>query len=150
MYRLLVMALLLCAVSTHSQAQTTVAVTDYSGSDASSGGGNVSSVAAKVYSVADEMPSFPGGDDALAKFLRLKLQYPEEALNKDVTGKVYISFVVDERGHLLDIKVAKGIGHGLDQEALRLVRIMPWWNPGKIKGLPVPVAYTIPIVFRAK
>jgi TonB family protein len=74
---------------------------------------------------------------------------PAAALSHGTSGKVYVQFVVDEEGHLLDPRVVKGLGFGLDEEALRLVRIMPWWNPGRIGGRPVRVAYTLPIVFRA-
>jgi protein TonB len=102
-----------------------------------------------VYHAADEMPDFPGGATALAKFLRAKISYPAAALNHGTSGKVHVSFVVDEQGRLLDPKVVKGLGFGLDEEALRLVRIMPWWTPGRIQGQPVRVAYTLPIVFRA-
>ena len=102
-----------------------------------------------IYHVAEEMPTFPGGSVAFQKFLRDKLHYPEEALRKNLSGKVHVSFVVDEQGHILDPKVVRGLGSGLDEEALRLVRIMPWWTPGRVQGKPVRVAYTLPIVFRA-
>lgn len=102
-----------------------------------------------VYHVAEVMPAFPGGTEAFGKFLRDKLQYPQEALSKSLSGKVYVRFVVDERGHIIDPQVVKGLGAGLDQEALRLVRIMPWWTPGLVGGQPVKVSYTLPIVFRA-
>ncbi|WP_170934742.1 energy transducer TonB [Hymenobacter gelipurpurascens] len=94
------------------------------------------------------MPSFPGGEEALRAFIRAKLQYPQEALHRRIAGKVYVSFLITEEGHIRDAAIVKGIGAGLDQEALRLVRIMPWWNPGKNAGQPVPVMYTLPIVFR--
>ncbi|MBC6698166.1 energy transducer TonB [Hymenobacter puniceus] len=102
-----------------------------------------------LYHAADEMPAFPGGAPAFQRFLRDKLQYPEEALRRNLSGKVHISFVIDEQGHILDPKVVRGLGGGLDEEALRLVRIMPWWTPGRVGGQPVRVAYTLPIVFRA-
>ncbi len=105
--------------------------------------------AATVYHVAEEMPAFAGGPAAFQKFLRDKLRYPEEALRKGVSGKVHVSFTVDEQGRILDPQVVRGLGAGLDEEALRLVRIMPWWTPGRIAGQPVRVAYTLPIVFRA-
>ncbi|SHI95397.1 protein TonB [Hymenobacter daecheongensis DSM 21074] len=143
-FTLLLASLILFAGPAAAQTSTAIALTD-------SGSGQSSAVAAApiVYHAADEMPGFPGGDAAFAKFLRAKIQYPAEALNNGISGKVHISFVVDEAGHILDPKVVKGLGFGLDEEALRLVRIMPWWNPGKIQGQPVRVAYTLPIVFRA-
>jgi protein TonB len=102
-----------------------------------------------VYTVAEEMPAFTGGAPAFQKFLQAKLKYPEEALRRNISGKVHISFVVDEEGRILDPQVVRGLGAGLDEEALRLIRIMPWWTPGRINGHPVRVAYTLPIVFRA-
>ncbi|GAB3841360.1 energy transducer TonB [Hymenobacter jeollabukensis] len=102
-----------------------------------------------IYHVAEVMPAFPGGAAAQLAFLRDKLKYPEEALRKGVAGKVLVQFVVDERGHLLDPQVVRGLGAGLDEEALRLVRIMPWWTPGLVGGQPVKVQVTLPIVFRA-
>jgi protein TonB len=101
-----------------------------------------------VYTMADKMPAFPGGPGAFLEFLHDKVHYPNEALLRHLSGKVLISFVVDERGHILDPKVVRGLGAGLDEEALRLIRIMPWWTPGRINGQPVRVAYTLPIVFR--
>ena len=105
--------------------------------------------AATVYFTADEMPAFPGGDAALLKFLTSKLNYPAAALDRNLSGKVHLTFVVDPAGHLHDPRVVRGLGSGLDEEALRLVRIMPWWTPGKIQGRPVWVSVTMPIVFRA-
>ncbi|TGD82243.1 energy transducer TonB [Hymenobacter wooponensis] len=101
-----------------------------------------------AYYTAEIMPSFPGGEEAMRAFLRNKLQYPQEALNRRVGGKVFVSFLVTEEGRIRDAKIVKGLGAGLDEEALRLVRIMPWWNPGKNANQPVPVMYTLPIVFR--
>ncbi|RAK66149.1 hypothetical protein DLM85_15765 [Hymenobacter edaphi] len=112
-------------------------------------GGGAAEAAPAVYHVAEVMPAFPGGAAAQLAFLRDKLKYPEEALRKRVAGKVLVQFVVDERGHLLDPQVVRGLGAGLDEEALRLVRIMPWWTPGLVGGQPVKVAVTLPIVFRA-
>ena len=101
------------------------------------------------YFTADEMPAFPGGDAALLKFLSGRLNYPAAALDKRLSGRVFITFTVDPEGHLHDPRVVRGLGSGLDEEALRLVRLMPWWTPGKIQGQPVWVTLTMPIVFRA-
>jgi protein TonB len=105
-------------------------------------------VVPKVYLVAEEMPAFPGGATAFQKFLKAKIKYPEEALRRNLSGKVHVSFVVDEEGRILDPKVVRGLGGGLDEEALRLVRIMPWWTPGRINGQPVRVVCTLPVGFR--
>ncbi|SFQ53477.1 energy transducer TonB [Hymenobacter arizonensis] len=102
-----------------------------------------------VYFTADEMPAFPGGDVALLKFLASRLKYPTAALDRSLSGKVYLTFTVDPEGRLHNPHVVRGLGYGLDEEALRLVRLMPWWNPGKINGQPVWVTLTMPINFRA-
>ena len=101
-----------------------------------------------IYLTADEMPAFPGGAAALSEFYKKYLNYPEAALNRSVSGKVYVTFVVDDKGRLHDPRVVKGLGSGLDEEAVRLVRLMPWWVPGKLHGAPVWVSLTIPISFR--
>ncbi len=102
-----------------------------------------------IYFAADEMPAFPGGPAAMLQFLSRKLQYPPAALDRQLSGKVHVTFVVDPEGHLHDPRVVRGLGAGLDEEALRLVRIMPWWTPGRVQGRPVWVSVTLPIVFRA-
>lgn len=135
-------------------ASTTSTLTDHDSSQAGAVGAvavpaaSAPAAAPTIYHAAEEMPAFPGGAAAFQKFLRDKLRYPEAALRKNLSGKVHVSFVVDEQGHILDPKVVRGLSSGLDEEALRLVRIMPWWTPGRVQGKPVRVAYTLPIVFR--
>ena len=102
-----------------------------------------------IYFTAEEMPAFPGGNTAMLTFLGRKLNYPAAALDHQVSGKVHVTFTVDAEGHLHNPHVVRGLGFGLDEEALRLVRIMPWWTPGKINGQPVWVSVTLPIGFRA-
>ncbi|KAA9339156.1 energy transducer TonB [Hymenobacter busanensis] len=149
MYRsllLLVTLSMLGAATARAQENRTLTINS---GEAGSAAQVTTPAAPAIYHTADVMPAFPGGTEAFGKFLREKLQYPTEALNKGRSGKVYVQFVVDERGHIIDPQVVKGLGAGLDQEALRLVRIMPWWTPGLVGGQPVKVAYTLPIVFRA-
>ena len=102
-----------------------------------------------IYFTAEEMPAFPGGDAALVKFLSSRVKYPAAALDGRLSGKVHVTFTVDPAGHLHDPRVVRGLGSGLDEEALRLVRLMPWWTPGRVHGQPVWVSVTMPIVFRA-
>ncbi|WP_185816923.1 energy transducer TonB [Hymenobacter metallilatus] len=102
-----------------------------------------------LYHTADEMPAFPGGSEAFQKFLRKELRYPDEALRRGVSGRVFVRFVITDEGRIRDAEVVKGLGSGLDEEALRLVRIMPWWTPGRVGGQPVWMSYTLPIIFRA-
>ena len=101
-----------------------------------------------IYFAADEMPVFPGGTAAMLTFLSRKINYPAAALDRSVSGKVHVAFVVDPEGHLHDPHVVRGLGYGLDEEALRLVRIMPWWTPGRVQGRAVWVSMTLPLVFR--
>ena len=101
-----------------------------------------------VYYTAEQLPAFPGGTTAFLQFLKQKVQYPKEALQRNIEGQVHLRFIVDEEGRLLDPHVVRGLGSGLDEEALRLVRIMPWWIPGRVNGQPVRVAYTLPIAFK--
>ncbi|MET4107061.1 energy transducer TonB [Hymenobacter sp. UYP22] len=102
-----------------------------------------------VYHTADEMPSFPGGAEAFQKFLRKELHYPDAALRSGISGRVFVRFIITAEGRIRDAEVVKGLGSGLDEEALRLVRIMPWWTPGRVSGQPVWMSYTMPIIFRA-
>ena len=101
-----------------------------------------------VLTYAEEMPVFPGGDEAFYRYLKAKIHCPAEHLN--LSGTVYVRFVVDEEGRIRDAQVVKGCGHGLDEEALRLVRLMPWWTPGREQGKPVRVQRTMPISFRLR
>ncbi len=105
-------------------------------------------VAPEVLTYADEMPAYPGGDAAMHQFLAKKINYPAEANQQNLSGTVYVRFVVDEQGRIRDAEVAKGCGHGFDEEALRVVRLMPWWTAGRVAGQPVRVQRTLPIIFR--
>lgn len=94
-----------------------------------------------------QIPEFPGGERALRKFIAKNLNYPEEAKNKKIEGKVWIRFVVSKTGDIEDVKVAKGADPLLDNEAIRIVQSMPKWKTGKKRGKPVDCPITIPIVF---
>ncbi|TDN37207.1 hypothetical protein A8B98_05035 [Hymenobacter sp. UV11] len=96
---------------------------------------------------AEELASFPGGDAAYTTYLRQNAHYPEKAQQEGLAGAVYVSFVVDETGRILDAQVLKGCGNGFDEEALRLVRLMPWWNPGRAGGKAVRSGCTLRIRF---
>ncbi|MCI4667870.1 MAG: energy transducer TonB [Bacteroidia bacterium] len=98
--------------------------------------------------LARQMPSFPGGDAILKKYLDLNLRYPEKALASKVEGRIYVRFVVQPDGQLTDVRIMRGLGHGCDEEVIRLVNQMPKWTPGKQGGKTVPVYYTLPINFR--
>jgi len=100
-----------------------------------------------IFTIVEEMPSFPGGEGELAKFLGANIVYPQIAKESAIQGTVYVSFVVDSKGKVTDVKVLRGIGGGCDEEALRVVRMMPSWRPGKQNGQSVRVQFNMPIRF---
>ncbi|GAA4345908.1 hypothetical protein GCM10023185_00050 [Hymenobacter saemangeumensis] len=100
-----------------------------------------------IYANPEVAPQFVGGQAALAAFLQRTMRAPEAALRRRVSGTVYVSFVLNEKGKVVDAHVVRGPGHGLNEEALRTVWLMPLWVPGKVGGQPVRVACTIPIAF---
>jgi periplasmic protein TonB len=104
----------------------------------------------KILFVAEEMPSFPGGDKALQVSLYKNLRYPEEAYNNNIEGKVLIRFVITKDGTVTDATVLRSADPALDKAALDAVKKLPKFNPGKQKGNPVNVWYTLPIVFNIK
>lgn len=100
-----------------------------------------------VFQVVEEMPEFPGGKIAMQKFITDNVKYPESAKKEGVTGKVYVSFVVSKDGEVKDAKVVRGVNSALDEEALRVIKSMPDWTPGKQRGKKVDVQFTLPINF---
>ena len=100
----------------------------------------------KVYTKVEEMPSYPGGDKELEKYL-MNMKYPEQARKNGISGKVYVSFVIDSNGQVKDEKILRGIGGGCDEVALEMVQKMPRWKPGKQGGVPVAVQYNLPVQF---
>lgn len=101
----------------------------------------------EVHKVVEQMPEFPGGVDELISFTASNIRYPEEAKRDSVTGKVFVRFVIDETGQVGDIKILRGIGGGCDEEAVRVIKMMPKWEPGVHKGEAVKVEYVLPIRF---
>ena len=102
----------------------------------------------KIYEVVEQMPRFPGGDAALMQFLSKNIKYPKEAENAKQEGRVIANFVVEEDGSVSNVKVVHGVAPLLDAEALRVLGLMPRWEPGQQNGKPVRVKYTVPITFR--
>jgi TonB family protein len=103
-----------------------------------------------IFFKVEEMPEFPGGEQALRDYIAGNIRYPEQAKKDSITGKVFISFVIDTTGLVEGAKVVRGVHPLLDNESLRVVQSMPVWKPGKEKGRPVKVAYTIPVAFLLK
>jgi protein TonB len=105
-------------------------------------------VANKVFDVVEQMPSFPGGNEALMKFLQENVKYPVVAQENGVQGRVVVSFVVERDGSITDVKVVRSVDPSLDKEATRVVKSMPHWIPGKQNGAAVRVKYNVPVSFR--
>jgi len=99
--------------------------------------------------IVEEMPSFPGGDEALVKFMQKNIRYPELEKENNIQGTVYVSFVITKEGKVSDVKVVRGVkgGRGLEEEAVRVIRNMPSWSIGKNNGRPVPVIFNYPVKF---
>ncbi len=102
----------------------------------------------KIQTRTRTLPGFPGGLRALTQYINEHMQYPQLALDSNVEGVVYISFMIDQQGEVENPSVFKGLGYGCDEEALRLVSEMPRWIPGSKDGLPIDMSYTLPITFR--
>ena len=100
------------------------------------------------FTMVEEMPSFPGGVEALNAFVNANLKYPPFCLEYRIQGRVIVSFVVDKNGSVTNAKLSRGVDPALDKEALRIVKSMPIWNPGKQNGECVEVAYEMPINFK--
>ena len=102
----------------------------------------------ELFGVVEQMPAFCGGDAALMKYLAENTHYPEEAKEKGMQGRVVVNFVVEKDGSITDVKVVRGIDPLLDKEAVRVVKTMPKWIPGKQSLVPVRVRYVLPVSFK--
>lgn len=101
----------------------------------------------EIFTIVEQMPSYPGGDEAMFKYLSKNINYPQIAADAGITGRVYITFVIEKDGNVTDVKVLKGIGGGCDEEAIRVVKQMPKWIPGKQRGKSVKVQFNLPVNF---
>ena len=106
----------------------------------------------EVFNIADLMPLFPGGQNALINFLAKNVSYPDSARINTISGTVYINFIIDTLGNVTNVNVIRGVHPLLDQEAVRVVKLMPRWSPGKLalENRLVNVNYNIPIRFLIK
>ena len=103
-----------------------------------------------IYNVVEEMPQFPGGVSKLMEFITKNLQYPESAQEQGIQGRVIAQYVVEKDGSVSNIRVIRGVSEELDAEAVRVLKLMPKWTPGKQNGKPVRCRYTIPVQFRIR
>lgn len=101
----------------------------------------------EIFQIVEEMPSYPGGTEALYAYLGDNMRYPVVAMESGISGVVYVQFVVEKDGSVTQVKVMRGIGGGCDEEAIRVIENMPRWNPGKQRGRAVRVLYAVPIRF---
>lgn len=102
----------------------------------------------KPFDVVEQMPEFPGGQEALMQFLRQEVKYPKEAEEKGLQGRVVVRYIIEKDGSISEVEIVKSVNEYLDAEAIRVVNAMPKWKPGKQKGEPVRVKFTIPVTFR--
>lgn len=104
----------------------------------------------KPYTYVEQMPTFPGGESEMMKYLGKNIRYPAAAQRAGIEGIVVLSFVVSKTGEISEIEVLKSLGGGTDEEAVRVVKTMPKWTPGKQNGRAVPVRYTLPVRYTIK
>ena len=100
-----------------------------------------------IFTVVEDQPSFPGGEEARIRYLQENLRYPQMAREAGIQGTVFVTFVVERDGSVTDVRVLRGIGGGCDEEAVRVVRNMPNWQPGRQRGQAVRVQFNMPIRF---
>ena len=101
-----------------------------------------------VYQIVEQMPQYTGGEEAMMKYVAENIKYPQAAKDKNISGRVFVSFVIEKDGSVSNVKVVRGIGGGCDEEAARVIKEMPKWKPGMQKGKPVRVNYMMPIFFK--
>ncbi len=95
------------------------------------------------------MPEYPGGVQEMMNFLANNLTYPEKARREKIQGRVFVNFVVEKDGAVSNVNILRGIGAGCDEEAKRVVELMPNWKPGEQNGEPVRVSFNLPVEIRA-
>lgn len=101
----------------------------------------------EIFTIVEDKAKYPGGDQAFYRYIATNLKYPETARRMGIEGRVYVSFVVEKDGSLTDVQAIKGIGAGCDEEAVRIVKASPNWNPAKQRGRPVRSRVIIPLIF---
>ncbi len=102
----------------------------------------------EIFQIVEEMPSYPGGERALLEYVAKNIKYPQIARETGIQGRVFVGFVVEPDGSVSNVKILRGIGGGCDEEAMRVIKSLPKWKPGKQRGKAVRVSYQIPVVFK--
>lgn len=102
----------------------------------------------EIFGMVEEMPSFPGGEVKLVEYIAKNLNYPQEAIEKGIEGRVFVGFIIDVDGSVTDVKLLRGIGGGCDEEAIRVIKSLPKWRPAEQNGVFSRVSYQIPVNFK--
>ena len=102
----------------------------------------------EIFQIVEEMPSFPGGEAKLMEYVAKNIKYPQIARETGIQGRVFVGFVVEPDGSISNVKLLRGIGGGCDEEAMRVIKSLPKWKPGKQRGKAVRVSYQIPVFFK--
>ena len=102
----------------------------------------------EIFQIVEEMPSFPGGEGKLMEYVAKNIKYPQIARETGIQGRVFVGFVVEPDGSISNVKLLRGIGGGCDEEAMRVIKSLPKWKPGKQRGKPVRVSSQIPVFFK--
>ncbi len=102
----------------------------------------------EIFGMVEEMPGFPGGEVKLMEFIAKNINYPKEAIEKGIEGRVFVGFIIDVDGSVTDVKLLRGIGCGCDEEAIRVVKSLPKWRPAKQNGVLIRVPFQLPVNFK--
>lgn len=129
----LIYTILFCFIATASFSQETV-INDSISNDS-------------IYFHVDEFPEFPGGEEARMKFIHDNINYPEMAQESGIQGTVYVKFIIEKDGSISNVEIIRGIGGGCDEEAIRILRMMPKWKPAMSQGKPVRIKFNMPFKF---
>ncbi len=102
----------------------------------------------EIFTIVEQMPEYPGGREAMMKFIGNNMRYPAQARRMGIEGRVFVGFIVDSEGKISDVQAIKGIHPDCDKEAVRVIAMMPNWKPGKQRGRPVKVKFVLPVIFQ--
>ena len=101
-----------------------------------------------MYTISEELPSYPGGTVALAKFISENIQYPDKAREAGLEGTVMVNYIIDEKGDIKSAKVMRGLGLEIDKEALRVTNLIKGWKPASQNGKPIATTVIMPVEFK--
>lgn len=101
-----------------------------------------------AYDVVEVMPQYPGGQIAMMKYIMENIKYPKQAMKEGIQGRVTVSFIVEKDGRVSNVRLLRSVQSALDKEAIRVVKSMPKWTPGKHNGKPVRVRFNLPVMFK--